>query len=771
MEFLKNWRTLCNDDNLCEVWEGSVKLSKANCWYSAMFTTLKKETDYFLNFSYSANELVEGADYILSSVGIFNGSLEGADYKTTTDIDNIGYLHVLTPFGNMNSKNGLGSLSNRKKGKSRDTRNAKIGMKNDLRLHFYSGDCPDELSLVINTKSQNVCFSDFTLIAVPKLSSKYTEERIPVLAERQFSGTFKTGNSETSVYKECNQQDFGNYCKTLQTEGFSLYASNKFEENEFATYTKDNALAHVCFYPANNTLRIVTQSIDTLPSLCEKYNASSEYSPLLVQINHINKTGGGIGESYAIKLSDGSFIMVDGGHSEYKDQQVDILYRTLRKYNGSGKIRIAAWLFTHSHSDHFGCFIAFIEKYHREIEVEQLIYNFSTEEEISKSNSARYLFYGYNSLSLFNMTVSHYLPKVKISTAHTGFVYHIRNAVVSVLHTQEDLFPAKLSEFNDMNGTCTVFKIGFSDEDVKQEILINGDIFRRACENIALRYSEKTLSCYFMQVVHHGIGYASIDLYSKINPVVVLWPAADVRFNNVLYLEQNRYLVEEDSVQEIVLSDFGTREFYLPYTAPVGLKGLSKFTLPSNSDLLSNLIRYIGPKFDTTQDAPALSMEFSVSAEVTAAQSLCGHKVKEYGVFIDCENTQWEGTNGSRVLSATEKSFTHKLVAFDLEEGIDAAIRYEPYLNCEDDNYRRRVFTCRPLSAVTLPPRTPFRVMPYACLENDKGEKLMYRGPVVTETTLSALSAVSSLPNPKELPEINCLKEYAKEKLMQINKA
>jgi hypothetical protein len=61
--------------------------------------------------------------------------------------------------------------------------------------------------------------------------------------------------------------------------------------------------------------------------------------------------------------------------------------------------------------------------------------------------------------------------------------------------------------------------------------------------------------------------------------------------------------------------------------------------------------------------------------------------------------------------------------------------------------------------------------MPYAYLENDKGEKLIYRGSEVIETTLSALSAVSSLSNPNELPEINCLKEYAKEKLKQINKA
>ena len=59
-------------------------------------------------------------------------------------------------------------------------------------------------------------------------------------------------------------------------------------------------------------------------------------------------------------------------------------------------------------------------------------------------------------------------------------------------------------------------------------------------------------------------------------------------------------------------------------------------------------------------------------------------------------------------------------------------------------------------------------VQPYAYLENTAGERLMYRGKVVGETILTALSAASNIWNPNDLPEINAQKEYAKTNLERL---
>jgi hypothetical protein len=69
-----------------------------------------------------------------------------------------------------------------------------------------------------------------------------------------------------------------------------------------------------------------------------------------------------MGMVYAVRLADGSFIVVDGGMPAYGN--ADRLYNALKEYSNDEKPVIAAWLITHGHEDHIGGLTTFVEKYY-----------------------------------------------------------------------------------------------------------------------------------------------------------------------------------------------------------------------------------------------------------------------------------------------------------------------------------------------------------------------------------------------------------------------
>ena len=58
----------------------------------------------------------------------------------------------------------------------------------------------------------------------------------------------------------------------------------------------------------------------------------------------------GNGMSIVYRLSDGSLFIFDGGSGNVKY----MLYKCLKDLSGGGKIKVAAWVMTHSHWDHYG---------------------------------------------------------------------------------------------------------------------------------------------------------------------------------------------------------------------------------------------------------------------------------------------------------------------------------------------------------------------------------------------------------------------------------
>ncbi|MBR0449837.1 MAG: MBL fold metallo-hydrolase, partial [Clostridia bacterium] len=80
----------------------------------------------------------------------------------------------------------------------------------------------------------------------------------------------------------------------------------------------------------------------------------------------------GNGMSVVYRLSDGSLFIFDGGSGYVRY----LLYKCLKDLSGGGKIRVAAWVMTHSHGDHFGAMKPLLEgAYKNDFEIQEFWFN------------------------------------------------------------------------------------------------------------------------------------------------------------------------------------------------------------------------------------------------------------------------------------------------------------------------------------------------------------------------------------------------------------
>ena len=247
-------------------------------------------------------------------------------------------------------------------------------------------------------------------------------------------------------------------------------------------------------------------------------------------------------------LEDGSFIIEDGGH--FTDGQAEALHDFLAA-RSEGRIRVAAWLFSHAHADHIGAFIDYIRKF-RDTEIETLIYRFQPMDfsHVSadwKSNDE------YAPLREFYVAVGECLPDVKIIRPVRGETYRFGSVSFEVLYTYLDA-EEKITDFNDHS-------IVYRADCGGTRILLLGDAAALA-SRVLLKTPEK-LACDMVQVAHHGSFGMSKEVYTLTGARVALWPAARYEMEKNETLSANRYLLYESGMKHILSND-GTAAFCLP---------------------------------------------------------------------------------------------------------------------------------------------------------------------------------------------------------------
>jgi len=371
----------------------------------------------------------------------------------------------------------------------------------------------------------------------------------------------------TRLY-ESSEVTFRQYLLALEADGWEIYDTNQAADNLFATYTKGSESLHCCYIAPKGRCYIIQAPHQHLQVRRNDEPWTPVCKPLLTQEKMRDEIYHG-GMSYTLRLSDGRFIIIDGGYNELDFFHARQLYELLQGQNVLPKITVAAWIITHPHGDHLGTASDFLQLYGEDVvDIQRMLYNFPMDEEIAAAEPLALDGENSSYMPAFLRSMASCRPDLPVTVTHTGQRYYFADAVLEFLHAPEDLYPLTLSDLtsNWLNGASTVFSL----EIAGQKFMFLADSALHSSEDLALMWGDY-LKSDIMQAAHHAQRGGTPELYSCIDPQVVLVPMYAGRLGEkTLKYEGTQWLWNNGSgnIRQIIVSGFGRTVMELPYSFP-----------------------------------------------------------------------------------------------------------------------------------------------------------------------------------------------------------
>ena len=278
-----------------------------------------------------------------------------------------------------------------------------------------------------------------------------TEEVIPVVPLLNtvplYAGTVRAicdcGDHAWGIIADCDSElKCLQYRDELFRAGFTSVTERSICGNRFLKVRGFGCDVRLQYFPSDESMRILVSG--TEPDVQRGKGDGDKFdSVTAVQIGlgvditsrPISRDTASVSMSYVIRLSDGSFIVYDGGLKlkEYAER----LLRTLNRLTPDGKPRIAAWILTHSHPDHTGVLEYFAEnpEYRDAVDVELFISNFPSDIQVAGESE---------DLPAYQNAVKKcmdFFPSAKKIKPFTGDILFIHGVELEVLYSQEVFLP------------------------------------------------------------------------------------------------------------------------------------------------------------------------------------------------------------------------------------------------------------------------------------------------------------------------------------------
>lgn len=403
----------------------------------------------------------------------------------------------------------------------------------------------------------------FTTTIVPTLS------KIPVFGNIRPDRIVNCGDSAYQLFM--SSTDTGTYTgitSELERSGFVSVSQRTVNNNLFSVYTGNDSAVTVYHTPSNKTTRVIVEP-ESNYFVSETSTGKAVTTPKLTMIGRKYADGntylGTEADSglmcFLIRLSDGRFIVIDGGVSDGSwGSYSQALYACmLDQAVDKNNIVIAAWIFTHSHSDHIGGFCSFSAVYSKQVRLESIILNFPSEGDSNVSNDEK------NAYSRFFGQVSNYYKGTPMYKAHTGHVYNIGDAVIEIFYTHEDYVTKTrtIASSKNWNNSSLIFSVDIAGE----RIMFLGDS-QEDPNNLTAKIFGSYLKSDIVQVAHHGGIGGTNAIYAAIDPEIALFTTSDALVP--VYLEKftyNYYLINQLHVREYYNSATRITSWDLPYHA------------------------------------------------------------------------------------------------------------------------------------------------------------------------------------------------------------
>ena len=387
-------------------------------------------------------------------------------------------------------------------------------------------------------------------------------EFIPHFGEADFTDIFTNKNNRVFAIQDSSVESFENYCKLFEEEGFAKREYRSHGSFHFAALEGKSTGVFVIFYGDIKEINITIEN----ESKYFAYNDTLQDKKVSSQVTQVKLEDYGM--SYVIRLSDGRFIVIDGGRKFEPD--IDSLFKQLKETSPDEKPVIATWILTHPDCDHYHCFMGFCEKYLNEFILQKILFNFPEHDDFK-------LYHDLEKKGSFGSDFEN-LPKTyelikktgaEIHTPHTGQIYEIGNASCEILNCIGDV--VHYTYWKNKNEPCLVIRM----EIEGQTILWMGDAschYSRLYEKFGAYLKSDIL-----QITHHGfgcLGYeAEIACYDAIKPSVCFLPVSDYNcyLRTSAYRESTNHIITKLDIDELITGDSG-KTITLPYTPPESAK-------------------------------------------------------------------------------------------------------------------------------------------------------------------------------------------------------
>ena len=352
--------------------------------------------------------------------------------------------------------------------------------------------------------------------------------------------------AELFLLREGSPERYAELLVYLGGLGFSEARNHEIGEVCFNTLAQGDHVLTCSYTPADGRIRVISQENGVIPPIASK-PISSVTTPLLTQVRtayvHCD-----CGMSYLLRLSDGAFVIIDGNSGEYEEP--DHLMDLICEQNVlEGKPKIAAWIITHPHGDHFRCVARMIKKYGDALELGDVLYNFPRLDSTP-----------FGRMEEFDEFLAENKERIRVITARSGQVFSYGDACFEVLTAAEDLYP---TDSMQCNNTSLSFMLTFAG----RKILILGDLCPKGAEYAAKRFPPETFKCEMLQVGHHGYYGGCEAMYRAADPEFLLWPCPDFWYPTVKQWKPNPILLEESkNVRGVFIG--GNREDVFDMTKP-----------------------------------------------------------------------------------------------------------------------------------------------------------------------------------------------------------
>ena len=412
-------------------------------------------------------------------------------------------------------------------------------------------------------------------------SSSEALNSVPVFFDADFVATSTSGTKCNQVIlNNATEEEFTAYLSKLESDGYKKYTDNNISGNLFATFYSADYTVNVGYYKPYKECRIIIEPFEekTLIGLESDNNrptvTTSQVTMLGCEYKESSGSYKGNGLSLLYRLSDGSFVIVDGGHDTNSSYWASNLINTIKeqaKEYATGKdIRIAAWFISHAHGDHMGMLNKEAAQFSKQFTVERVVANLMSTEEINKSLASSYgeNFGGGEANTTNKVRNAAKTMGADLIQCHTGQRFYFGDTVFEILYTIENFAP---SITNALNTSSILVRSTTTDASGKStSVMVMGDVTGPAMA-ICNKLYGSDLDCEVVQVAHHGYqtwgnDNAMISSYKLMSPEIVLWPMGahayetykDKAYNKVLWDGTNK------SLQKVYVAGWNNTQHTVP---------------------------------------------------------------------------------------------------------------------------------------------------------------------------------------------------------------